>query len=690
MKQVRNNQNTSALADTDVNPNSVIIGNGEMADLIRSFDWTHNPLGPIDAWPQSLVTTVNTILQSPVPIVMLWGSDGIMLYNDAYSVFAGLRHPRLLGSKVVEGWPEVADFNRNVMATVLTGGTLSYADQQLTLYRNDVPEEVWMDLNYSPIMDESGRPGGVLAIVVETTQRIQAEKRQKKAEDALRAERARLHSLFTDAPALIALLHGPDHVFTLANPIYMQLVGQRVLIGKPIREAMPELEGQGIYEILDNVYRTGEPYFGSEVPVKIDRDGKGDIQDGYFNFVYKPSCGESGEVDGILVHGVEVTDQVNARKRVEEIAALNKIITDNATTGLLIVDNNFHCTFMNPAAEQITGYTFKQVKKLRKSLHQLIHNTRPDGSYPPESECPIYKTLSKKTTMVGEDIFVRPDGSFYPVAFVANHIRQGNTSIGTVIEIRDLTEEKKAQEEQQRLISITNQRNELLVLNKAKDDFIAMASHQLRTPATAVKQYISLLQSNFSAPLLPEQMQYLQIAFDSNERQLKIINDLLITARIDASRYVLSKNKVDIVDIIKEAASDLQPALELKSQKILLSDMKRTEVLIDKNEIKLAFVNLIENASKYSHPGSEIKVYLGNEKDKVAITVEDQGVGISKADTLKIFDKFTRVDNELSDTVTGSGLGLYWVKRIVQLHGGTVRVSSEINKGSKFIVRLPI
>lgn len=132
-----------------------------MGQLIREFNWTKTSLGPIETWPQSLRTAVDIVLQSPLPLVMLWGTDGVMIYNDAYSVFAGARHPFLLGSKVVEGWPEVADFNRNVMKHGLKGKTLSYKDQQLTLFRNNVPEEVWMDLNYSPLLDESGKPAGV-------------------------------------------------------------------------------------------------------------------------------------------------------------------------------------------------------------------------------------------------------------------------------------------------------------------------------------------------------------------------------------------------------------------------------------------------------------------------------------------------------------------------------------------------
>ena len=157
-----------------------------MGALIRAFDWTKTPLGPIAGWPQSLKTAVDIVLRSPVPLVMLWGRDGIMIYNDGYSVFAGGRHPHLLGSKVLEGWPEVADLNRRVMEVGLRGETLSFRDEHLVLYRSGRPEDLWVNLDYSPLLDESGNPAGVLAIVVETTDRVRAEKALRESEAQFR------------------------------------------------------------------------------------------------------------------------------------------------------------------------------------------------------------------------------------------------------------------------------------------------------------------------------------------------------------------------------------------------------------------------------------------------------------------------------------------------------------------------
>ena len=165
-----------------------LTGGGEMAHIIATFDWSKTPMGPIANWAAAIRTTVGLMLRSPMPIVALFGEAGTMIYNDAYSVFAGQRHPRLLGSAVREGWPEVAAFNDNVMKVGLAGGTLSYRDQMLVLHRQGKPEDVWLDLDYSPVPDETGKPIGVIALVVETTDRVIAEQELRDSERRFREE----------------------------------------------------------------------------------------------------------------------------------------------------------------------------------------------------------------------------------------------------------------------------------------------------------------------------------------------------------------------------------------------------------------------------------------------------------------------------------------------------------------------
>ncbi len=165
------------------------------------------------------------------------------------------------------------------------------------------------------------KPFSARELLVRVGAHLEMARLRREAEARVLAERQRLRDLFMQAPALIAVLQGPDHVFELANPLYMQTVGlNRNIIGKPIREALPELEGQEFYELLDRVYQTGKPFFGNEVLVHLDRQGNGTLEEVYYNFVYQPSYNADGEVDGILVHAVDVTESVRARERIEALS----------------------------------------------------------------------------------------------------------------------------------------------------------------------------------------------------------------------------------------------------------------------------------------------------------------------------------------------------------------------------------
>ena len=226
-----------------------LTGGGQLGTLIAAFDWGRTPLGPIAGWAPHMKNATALMLRSRVPIVMLWGESGIMIYNDAYAVFAGQRHPALLGSPVREGWDEVADFNDNVMKVGLAGGTLSYQDQELTLYRDGRAGQVWMNLDYSPLLDDAGRPVGVMALVVETTAKVQAERRlssvvseRTASVEALRLTQERLRALNADLERqvlershersqfwqltsdLLGVLNG-DGFFETSNPAWQAVLG---------------------------------------------------------------------------------------------------------------------------------------------------------------------------------------------------------------------------------------------------------------------------------------------------------------------------------------------------------------------------------------------------------------------------------------------------------------------------------
>jgi PAS domain S-box-containing protein len=280
------------------------IGDCVMRPLIHGHEWDQTALGNSADWPAVLHSTVRLILQSSVPMVMLWGEEGTMIYNDAYIAFAGDRHPQLLGRPVREAWPEVADFCDEVMQRVLHGETLSYHQRELTIHRYSRSEQVWIDMDFSPFTDENDTVLGVLGIVVETTDKY-------RANQPLTLDRTRLKAMFDQAPGFMALLNGPDHVYEMVNQSYLSLVGQRNVIGRTVADAIPETVEQGFIEILDQVYQSGEAFSSTSTPIMLD-DSHGRPRQRYIDLVYQPLRNDTGTVFGIFVEGSDVTDRVAA------------------------------------------------------------------------------------------------------------------------------------------------------------------------------------------------------------------------------------------------------------------------------------------------------------------------------------------------------------------------------------------
>jgi PAS domain S-box-containing protein len=323
-------------------------GGGELGRLIAAFDWAATPLGGIEGWSPGLRAVVAMALRAPTPIALFLGREGILLYNDPYRSIAGPRHPDVLGRPVAEGWPEVADFNAEVIRAVLGGRTLSYRDRELRLRRNGVDEQVWLDLDYSPIADEAGRPSGVIVHVSETTGAV-------KRDRAAAGQRERLRLMFEQAPSFMAMLRGPEHVFDLANAAYLQLIGHRDVIGKPIREALPDLAGQGYYELLDRVFATGEPFVGSANTVLIERAPGAKPEERVLDFVYTPVRDAGDEVVGVFVQGIDITERLFAERALRESEAQFRVFAESMPIQVWAARPDGALDWFNPRVFEYTG-----------------------------------------------------------------------------------------------------------------------------------------------------------------------------------------------------------------------------------------------------------------------------------------------------------------------------------------------
>jgi signal transduction histidine kinase/PAS domain-containing protein/ActR/RegA family two-component response regulator len=288
---------------------SFLSGGGEMGALMRAKDWASHPLGKPDGWPQPLKTMVRMALTTQHPIFVFWGPELFCFYNDGYraSIRAD-KHPAMLGARGADMWREIWHIIGPQIEMVMRGEGATWHENALVpIYRDDVLQDVYWTYSYGPIDDPAGRNGvgGVLVICTETTEQIEVANK-------LALEKENFSRLFEQSPSFMTLLSGSDHVYEMANPEYMKLVGHRQLIGQSVADALPEAAAQGYVKILDEVFSSGIPYraFGARF-TRQDKPG-GDLVERYVDFVYQPILGAEGTVTSIFVEGIDVTERHEA------------------------------------------------------------------------------------------------------------------------------------------------------------------------------------------------------------------------------------------------------------------------------------------------------------------------------------------------------------------------------------------
>lgn len=289
---------------------------GEMARRVRELDWSKTPLGRMETWPQSLRIAVGICLNSRFPMFVWWGAQHINIYNDSYVPMLGKRHPEALGKPAEGTWKDIwAVVGPQADAVMLRGEATWNERVVLMMERHGYVEETYFTWSYSPIYDESGGIGGLFCACFEETQRVLAERERDRLLEENQSERMRLADAFSQSPSFLAILRGPEHVFEFANDRYRQLVGERDVVGMRLREALPEIEGQGFIEILDRVYASGEPFVGNAMRAVLRRRSGGALEEAFVDFVYQPMRDREGRVAGILVHGVDVTERLRVEAR---------------------------------------------------------------------------------------------------------------------------------------------------------------------------------------------------------------------------------------------------------------------------------------------------------------------------------------------------------------------------------------
>ena len=360
---------------SDRGPPPFLLGSGEMAGRMRTFDWQATPLGPANAWPAPLRTLVNLALHSTQPMFIAWGTARTWIYNDAFIPILGMKHPWALGRPAMEVWAEGREALEPLFDRVFRGEAVSMEGFSLKLDRHGVLEDAHFDFSYTPALGEDGAVQGLFGACIETTERVRAEHRQA-------AATARQRRQFEQAPGFICILAGPEHVFEFVNDTHRRLFGSEDWVGKPVRAAFPDIAGQGFYELLDQVYATGERVVIYGAPARYRLRPDDEPQERRLDFIYAPTTDEDGAVTGIFCEGFDVTEAHQAQAMLRDLnAGLEREVLQRSHVGgktwqltpeiLGVANSEGYFESSNPAWQLVLGWSEAEIRAT--PFFDLVH-----------------------------------------------------------------------------------------------------------------------------------------------------------------------------------------------------------------------------------------------------------------------------------------------------------------------------
>lgn len=496
---------------------------------------------------------------------------------------------------------------------------------------------------------------------------------KKKLEKIVEIERQRFNDLYLQAPCCMGILKGPDHVFEMANPLYLKLIDRDNIIGKKVIEVLPELAQQGIFEFLDAVYKTGETFSANEMLLQFDFHGTGELTDTYLNFIYQAHRDNEGNIDGILFFAINVTEQVLAGKKINESEQRYRQIVETAQEGIWMIDEENKTTFVNDKICEILEYSKEEMAgkdiyffmdgEGRKTGAELMQKKR--NGYSDQHE---FKYISKTGKEIWTSVSSNP-------LFNETGIYKGSLAM-----IADITSSKLAEIERVKLV------DDLILRNEALEQFAYIISHNLRAPVANIIGASDAL----------------------NDDALSI-----------GDKETLNRGIIESVKRLDDVVSDLNSILEVKGEigntketiifSELLAVIKITvENLVDKDDIEVKgdfseinefltlkaymhsiFYNLIINSVKYRQPSIQCVIEISSRRieNKLELIFKDNGLGI---DLKKWGDQVFGLYKQFHVGSKGKGMGLFMVKTQVESLGGKISIQSNENEGTTFKIEFDL
>ena len=661
-----------------------------------------------------------------------------------------------------------------------------------------------MDVKAVLVLAPDGDVAEWVGTHTDTTDAIVATQDRERLLKQVQAAHDRMNDIFRQAPAFMCVLSGPEHRFELTNDRYLQLVGNRNLIGQPVRAALPEVDGQGFFELLDRVYQTGETFFGSDMPVMLQRQPGAALEERFIDIVYMALRDADGRITGLLAHGVDQTHRKVAELALHASRERFEKIVSQAATGVVEMDIRGNIRFANQKYSDMLGYAHDAL--IGKNV---VDVTAPDSL--DSSLAAVAKLLGDGIGFVIDKHYLRQDGALAPATSSVSLLRTpGGEADGLVAIVLDTaasvqaSAELRASEERYRTLfesmdqgfcvidilfdannvpvdyrfcemnsmfeqhtgisnavgktarelvpgidafwistygrvaqtgepirfesevtaisrwfdvyatplgslgsnkvallftDITSRKASSATLRKLADDlsesdrrkteFLATLAHELRNPLAPIRSGLAVMGMTSDNPAAVAKVREMM------ERQVShmvhLIDDLLDIARINSNKLALRKSLVELNTVVASAVETTLPLIEARQHELVVDLPDRMlEIEIDATRIAQVLGNLLNNAAKYTPVGGKIRLAVQEHGAEVSITVSDNGLGIAPDAIGGVFDMFSQVGRNLDRAQGGLGIGLSLVRRLVELHDGSVEAfSAGIDAGSTFTIRLP-
>ncbi|WP_083301906.1 hybrid sensor histidine kinase/response regulator [Kozakia baliensis] len=686
------------------------IGGGECGRHIRERDWAETDLGPIDSWSPALRTTISNIVNSPIPKVLTWGPKHVMLYNDAYIEIVGGYHPAAFGKPAEQAWPEMWAFNRDVLEKAHRGQAVAFRDHPFVVARHDTPEQVTFDLFYTPIRAAEGTVDGVMCTVLETTQRIAAEKALKESEYQLRT--------VTDALPILISFIDRDQTYRFVNRYYEEWFGldRKDIINRPIREVIGEEYYQSRRLEIERAL-TGEPII-REISLPCRKGGQRMVEMNYL-----PRIEADGSVPGFYVFSVDMQERVDHRKALERsnrrfqaaIEAAHGILWVTDAQANMVHDQQGWSSWTGQSYAQFAGQgwmdavhpddraavreAWRQASASRE-VYVIEHRMRRhDGVYRNflVRGMPILNDDGEIVEWVG----IHTDITHQRAAEAAlreqaDHLaRQVRHRERAELQLRELNENLEA-----RVIAEIAERRatEMKLAQAQKMETVGKltggVAHDFNNLLQVISGNLQLLSKDIAGQLRAEGR--VANAMAAVSRGSKLASQLLAFGR----RQALEPKVVNVTRFVQGMDDILRRALgeSIEIETIYSGGLWNT--FIDPAQIENALLNLAINARDAMDGIGKLTIELANTHlddtyalshdevepgQYVMLAVSDTGCGMTPNIIEKVFEPFFSTKAEGK----GSGLGLSMVYGFVKQSGGHVKIYSEPGHGTTIRLYLP-